>query len=119
MGKEKKKVRGIFSAHRPSSLRRNPAACNVDPLRQTATLLALNLRNVSVASTSAADAILLLAIPAFPILVLFQPLLLVGNGLLNIRLMLALARWCIGRAVLDGGVPVTKVAEVVDIARAK
>lgn len=52
-----------------------------------------------------------------PVLVLFDALLLVERRLLEPGLARELAAGRVGRAVLDGGVAVPKVAEVVDVAR--
>jgi hypothetical protein len=59
---------------------RCPAPGHLHPFGQTATLLALNLRNIRVAATPASDAVLLLTVPMFPIVVFLAPLFFVVRG---------------------------------------
>lgn len=94
---------------------RGPATGNVHPLRQARAILALNVNNVSVASATASNTILLGLIPALPVLVFFDSFSLVQGGHLKERGSRKLSSGSIRRAVLDGRVSVSKVSEVVNI----
>lgn len=96
--------------------RTGPPARDIDPLRQTAALLALDIHNVRVAAAAAPHAVLLGRVKLFPVLVLLLPLALVERRHLEVGLAGQLAGGRVGGAVLDGGVAVAKVAEVVDVA---
>lgn len=78
-------------------------------------MLALDINNVGIASTSAANTVLLWLIPAFPVLILLLSSLLVESCLLQPWLTWQLAGWSVCWAMLDGGVSVTEVTEVVDV----
>lgn len=103
----------------PTRLGRRPAARHFHPLGETAALLALDVHNVRVASAPAPDAILLDLVRRRPVLILFDPLPLVFRRLLEPRLARQLPGRRVGRAVLDGRVPIPKVPEVVDVARSQ
>ena len=95
--------------------RRRPTARNLDPLRQTAPLLALHVHDVRVASAPAPDTVLLLLVPVFPVVIFLEALLLVERRRFEIFFSRGLARGRVSGTVLDGGVPVAEVAEVVDV----
>jgi hypothetical protein len=95
---------------------RHPPPGNLDPLGGTRSLLVLDFGDIRVAATAATNAILLRIVPVVPVLVLGDALALVLGGLLEPGLAGQLLPGRVGRAVLDGGVPVAKVAEVVDVA---
>ena len=95
-------------------LRRGPATRNIDPLGQARTFLALNINDVGIASAAAAHAVLLPFVEVGPVLVLFLPLVL-GGGLFEVWDVRKLTRGGVGRAVLNSGVSVAEVAEVMDI----
>lgn len=97
------------------ALRRDEAASNLDPFRDATALLALDVDNVRVATTPASYAVLLLRVPLGPVLVLLAAGLVVQRRLLEEGLARELARRRVGGTVLDRGVPVAKVAEVVDL----
>lgn len=92
-----------------------PAASYLNPLSETAALLALDIHNVGIAAAAAADAILLDRVRSGPVLIFFNPLLLVVGGLFEVRLARQLASGGVSRTMLDGGVPVSKVTEVMDV----
>lgn len=114
---------------RPRSRRRDEASGNLYPLWDTTAFLALHVYDIGVASTPAADTVLLLCVPFRPVLVFLSP-----------SAPLFLQRWCaeggifawiisrpiiwrpwhlpgwrIGGTVLDSGMSVANVAEVVDL----
>lgn len=97
------------------ALRRGPATGDLDPFCQTAALLALDIDDVGVAAASAADAVLLDRVWRGPVLVLFDSLLLILGGLFEIRLARQLPGGSVGGTMLDRGVSVTKITEVVDV----
>lgn len=97
--------------------RTGPPARDIDPLGQTAALLALDVLNVGVAPAAAADAVLLGRVELVPVLVLLEALALVERRHLEVGLARQLAHERgVGGAVLDRRVAVAKVAEVVDVA---
>ena len=93
---------------------RSPATRHINPFGQARAFLALDINNVRIAATTAAHAVLLLLVKVGPVLIFFVPLVF-GGGLFKVWDVRKLARGGIGRAVLDGGVSVAKVAEVMDI----
>ena len=95
-------------------LRRGPATRNIDPLGQARTFLALNINDVGIAPAAATHAVLLPFVEVGPVLVFLFPLVL-GGGLLEVWNVRKLACRGIGWAVLDGGVSVAEVAEVMNI----
>jgi hypothetical protein len=106
------------------SSRRNKPPRNLNPLRNTTALLPLHIDNIRVAPTPAADAVLLLAVPFRPVVVVllqhFEVLPVGGGAFLleigsEVRFAGELAGGRVGGAVLDGGVAVAEVAEVVDV----
>lgn len=100
-------------------LRTSPTTRNIHPLGQARTILALDIDDIRVAPAAASNAVLLGGIVVIPVLVLLDALLLVHRGLLEVGLAGQLAGGRVGGAVLDGGVAVAEVAEVVDVAGAQ
>jgi hypothetical protein len=100
----------------PANSRTSPPASDINPLRQAATLLALHIDDIRVAAAAATNTVLLGVVVRLPVLVLLEALALVERRLLEPGLTRQLARRRVGRAVLDGGVAVAKVAEVMDVA---
>lgn len=94
-----------------------PATRDVNPLGQTRALLALDVDNVRVAAAAAPHAVLLGRVPLFPVQVLLPSLPLVRRRHLEVRVARELSCRRVGGAVLDRGMPVPEVAEVVDVAR--
>lgn len=78
-------------------------------------MLALDINNVGVAAASAANSIFLDWVWSSPVLVLFNALFLVFGGLLEVGFTGQLAGGSIGRAMLDRGVPVAEIAEVMNV----
>ena len=78
-------------------------------------MLALDIHNIRIASTSAADTILLDRIRVGPVFILFEALFLVLRGHFKPRDPRQLAGRGVGGTMLNGGVSVTKVTEIVDI----
>lgn len=110
----------LMRSHIPSSLPplgRNKTSCNLDPLRNTTSLLPLHIHHIRIASTPTPDSIFFLHIPLRPVLVFLSPSLLVLGSELEVRFPWELASRGVGGAVLDGGVPVAEVAEVMDVFR--
>jgi hypothetical protein len=95
-----------------------PTTGNVHPFCQARSLLAFHVNNIVVASTSAADASVLRSVPIFPVVILLIALGFILGRLLEILAAGKLEAWSIRRAVLNGGMSVPKVAEVVNILRA-
>lgn len=108
----------ITSSH-GNRLRRRPAAGNVDPFGQTASLLSFNVDNIRVTLAAAANSILLDRVGYRPVVVLFKALLLVFRRLFEPWDTRQLTGRCVGRAVLDRRVAVSKVAEIMDITGGK
>lgn len=118
-----------ITSTRPS--RRYKPSRNLHPLWNTTTLLTLYIHNIGVAFTSTTDTVLLRRVPVGPILVLLPPIppLLLQRGHKSVRCdaFLGIIPWTVvwrmwyltcrgvGGTVLDGRVPVTEVAEVVDV----
>jgi hypothetical protein len=100
-------------------LRRSPAASDINPFIETTALFALDIDNVSVAAASATDTVLLDLVRGRPVFVLFDALLFIIGGLLEVGDTGQLTSRGVGRAMLDGGVAVTEVTEVVNITRCK
>ena len=110
--------RKLYSEHARKvapCLGRRPASCNFHPLGETTALLALDIHDIRIASTSAADTVLLHRVGVRPVLVLFESLLLVLRGHFEPGNSGQLTGRSVGGTVLDGGVAVAKVTEVVDI----
>lgn len=99
--------------------RRCPASCYLDPLSKATPFFAFDITNVSVTATPAAHAVLLRRIREGPVLVLFLSLLLFLCRLLEERYARQLPCWSIGRTMLDRGMAVTDVTEVVDVSWCK
>lgn len=100
-------------------LRRGPAASHINPFIKTTTLLALNVHDVGVAAAPTADTILLDGVRSGPVFIFLDALLLILRGLFEIRFAGELASRGIGRAMLDRGMPVTKIAEIMNITGGK
>lgn len=62
-------------------LRAVPSACNVDPFGKAGSLLAFDVDNVSIATASATDTVLLLLIPVLPVSIFLSALLIVESRL--------------------------------------
>ena len=109
---------------RSRSSRRHKPTSNLHPLRNTTTLFALDINDIRVAPAPAAHAVLLLRVPLGPVIVVFFEEFLVvavagGAFLLEVGAEVGLAGELAGGGVsgtvLDGGVAVAEVAEVVDV----
>lgn len=100
-------------------LRRGPAASHINPFVKTAALLALDVHDVGVTAASTADTVLLHRIRSGPILVLLNALPLILRGFLEVRFAGELTSRSIGRAMLNRGVPVTKITEVMNVTGGK
>ena len=109
---------------RSRSSRRHKPTSNLHPLRNTTTLLPLHINNIRVAPAPAAHAVFLLSVPLGPVVVVFFEEFLVlavaGGALLleigaEVGLAGELAGGGVSGTVLDGGVAVAEVAEVVDV----
>lgn len=100
-----------------SRSRAGPATGNVDPLSQAGTFLALNVHDVRVAAAAAAHAVLLRCVKLLPVFVLLGALAFVERCLLEPGLARQLAGGGIGGTMLDRGMAVAEVAEVMDVAR--
>lgn len=101
--------------HRREESSARPPAHDVNPLSKTTPVLALHVHNVRVAPAPAPHAVLLLLVPVLPVVVLLEARLARGRRVLEVGLAGELARGGVGRAVLDRGVAVAEVAEVVDV----
>jgi hypothetical protein len=95
--------------------RRCPASCYLNPFRKTTSFLAFDIANVSITPTPAAHAVLLRCVRKGPILVLFLSLLVVLCGLLKKWYSRQLSCRSISRTMLDRGMAVADVTEVVDV----
>jgi hypothetical protein len=93
--------------------RTRPPSSDLDPFGETASFLALYIDNVSITFASASYTILTLTIPCLPILILLFSFLLIKGGHFEIGYARQLASRRIGRTMLDGGVSVAEVTEVV------
>ena len=78
-------------------------------------MLALDIDDVSVATTSATDTVFLDLVGVRPVLVFLDAFLLVLCGLLEVGDTGELAGRGIGGAMLDGSVTVAEVTEVVNV----
>lgn len=94
-----------------------PTAGNVHPFCKARPLFAFYIHDISVASASTTNAHVLGSIPVFPVVVLLKALGLVFYCLFEVGFSWQLKSWSVRWAVLDGGVSVTEVAEVVNILR--
>lgn len=109
--------------------RRDIAPGNLYPLRYAASFLGLDVHDILIAATSAAHAVLLLRVPFRPVVIFFfegTPFFIedrravswvlawVGAGSV-VRLSRQLTCGCVSGTVLDGGVAVAEVAEVVNL----
>jgi len=106
------------------SSRRHKAASNLNPLGDTASLFALDVDDVRVTSAPATHAVFLLRVPLGPVVVVFFEeflVLAVSCGALLLKICSEvgfsrqLASGSIGGTVLDCGVSVAEVAEVVNV----
>lgn len=93
-----------------------PSTGNLDPLGQTTALFALDINDIRVASASASDSVFFLGVPVVPVGVLLLGLLVVEVGLVPF-LAGKLLSGRVGGAMVDGGMTVTDVSEVVDLGR--
>jgi len=106
--------------------RRYKAASNLHPFRNTTSLLALNVNDICVAPAPAAYAVLLLSVPLSPVVIVFFEEFLVlavtcRALLLKVCSKVGFAWQLTGRSVggtmLDCGVAVAEVTEVVNVRR--
>lgn len=79
-------------------------------------MFALDIHNIGIASTPAADAILLDWVGRGPVFVFLDPFLFILRGLLQIGDPGELPSRSVGWAMLDCGVPIAEITEIVDIA---
>lgn len=68
------------------ALRRGPTTSDLNPFGQAAALLAFDIDNVGVTAASASNSVLLDRVRCSPVLVFFNPLLLVVGGLFKVGL---------------------------------
>lgn len=99
----------------PRRLWRCPTSCNLNPFSQAATLLAFDVNDISIASTSTPDTVLLGRIRRIPVFIFLASLLLVFGRPFEPWLTIPLSGRGIGRAMLDGCVSVAEISEVVDV----
>lgn len=92
-----------------------PATSHLNPLIKTAALLALDIHNIGIAAAAAANTVLLDGVRSGPVLVFLNALLLIFGSLFKVRLARQLPGGGVGWAMLDSGVPVSKVTEVMDV----
>lgn len=78
-------------------------------------MLAFDIHDISIAAAAAADTVLLDSIWISPVLIFLNALLLVFGGLFKVRLARQLPGGSVSWAMLDGGVPISKVTEVMDV----
>jgi len=102
---------------RISTLRRCPTSSHLDPLRETAALFTFDIDDISVTLAPTANTILLDRVRSSPVFIFFNPLFLIFRCLLQVRNAGKLSCRGIGGTMLDGGMSVSKVAEIVDVAR--
>jgi hypothetical protein len=105
---------GVFKMF-PNKLGACPATSHIDPFGQARAFFAFDILDISVAAAAAANAVLLLFVPVLPVVILFDTVLLVSCGQFEVRLSRKLSGRSIRWAVLNSGVSVTKVTEVVNI----
>ena len=96
-------------------LRRSPSTRNFDPFREARAFLAFDVSNISVASTATTNSVLFWWIWSCPIFVFFLSFLYVFCGLLKPRYSWQLSCRCICWAVLNSGMSVSEVSEIVYI----
>jgi hypothetical protein len=89
---------------------------NFNPLRQAASLLVLDVRNIGVTFAPTAHSVLLFCVPIVPVFVVLFGLLLVFEVRFRERRPGELFGRGVGGTMLDGGVAVADIAEVVDVA---
>lgn len=94
---------------------RSPAAIYVNPFGHATSLLAFNFWYILVTTTSAAYAVLLRGIGLSPIVVFLATLSFIQCCHFQERITRQLARWCVGRAMLNGRVTISNISKVVDI----
>lgn len=92
-----------------------PATSHLNPFIKTAALLALDIHNIGIAAAAAANTVLLDGVRSGPVLIFLNALLLVFGGLFKVRLARQLPGGSVSWAMLDGGVPISKVTEVMDV----
>ena len=97
------------------TLRGCPSASDVYPFRKTTPLFSFHIHNIRITLTSAPNAVLLGRIPRLPVIIFFFPFLLVFGRFLEERWPGQLTRRGIGRTMLDCGMSVAKVPEVMYI----
>lgn len=80
-------------------------------------MLALDIHDIRIASASAADTVLFHRVGVRPVLILFEALLLILRGHFKPWDSRQLTGRSVGGTVLDGGVSVPKVTEIMDVGR--
>ena len=98
-----------------SSLRRRPTARNFNPFWKATALLAFHIHNVRIAPAPASHAVLLHRVGVRPVFIFLDARLFVLRRHLQPWDPGQLTSRGIGGTVLDSGVSVTKVPEIVDI----
>lgn len=101
------------------SRRREITTGNFNPLRNTAALLAFDFLYVSIAATSATNAILSWCVPFRPVLVLLSSCLFVCCGQFKIRFTSHLSGRSICWTMLDCCVSVANITEIMDLINRK
>ena len=91
-----------------------PAACDIDPFRETRAVFALDFDNVSVTAAPAANTVLLFFVPSCPVFILQAPVLFWQVHIVP-GLATQLTCWRIGWTMLDCGMSISNVTEVMDI----
>lgn len=99
--------------------RRGPAASNLNPLCQAASLLSFDINDVCIASASTTHSVFFDGIECGPVFIFLDAFLFIFSRLFQERNARELASRCIRWAVLNRGVTVAKVSEVMDITRRK
>ena len=106
--KKKKKNNGLLS--------RRPPTGDSDPLIEAASLLALNINNVSITLASASHTVFFDRVPCLPVFIFFLPLLLIARGhLKEWRSCQLTVPGSVRRAMLDSGMTVSNVAKIMNI----
>jgi hypothetical protein len=92
-----------------------PATSHLNPLIKTAALLSFDIDNIGIAAAAAANTVLFDRVRSGPVLIFLNPLLLIFGSPFKVRLARQLPGGSVGWAMLDGGVPISKVTEVMDV----
>ena len=95
--------------------RRDPTAHRLHPFWCAATLLVFDFGDISVTPTPTSHPVLLLLVPSGPVVVLFEPCLLVFRCHLKVGFTRQLASRSICWTMLNRRMSVSEITEVVDI----